>query len=125
MNTSAGAVNLSQNFGRLTVTDRFAEQQQRATGVTADDVRDRIINSYRDEIKSHQARERDYQLLQQVMVDLQRRIRGLETEIATSQRDHEDRIRDQTKVATNLQGDLESIKKNIHDRGDEGIHIYE
>ena len=64
-------------------------------------------------------------MLQQVILDLTRRIRGIEGEIQHCQRDHEDRIRDQSKVIGNLQGDLDSVKKAIHDRGDEGIHVYE
>ena len=64
-------------------------------------------------------------MLHQIMADLQRRIRGLETETGTCQREHEDRLRDQGKVIGHLQGDLESLKKNIHDRGDEGVQIYD
>lgn len=77
----------------------------------AEDTRDRIIQSYRDEIKNHQARERDYQALQQAVSDLQRRTRGVEGEMGQSVRDHEDRIREQNKVVAHLQGELESLKK--------------
>lgn len=96
-----------------------------SSGPRPEDTRDRIINSYRDEIKNHQVRERDFQVLQQVILDLTRRIRGLEGETQHCQRDHEDRLKDQSKVIGNLQGDLDSVKKAIHDRGDEGIHVYE
>ena len=45
--------------------------------IGGEDVRDRIINTYRDEIKCHQARERDFKVLQDVMGDLERRVRAL------------------------------------------------
>jgi chromosome segregation ATPase len=90
-----------------------------------DDTRDRIINTYREEIKNHQARERDYKILQEVLSDLQRRSRALEGEIAAQQRDHEDRVRDQQKTIQILQGDLDQTKKQIKDRQDEGISIHD
>jgi septal ring factor EnvC (AmiA/AmiB activator) len=90
-----------------------------------DDTRDRIINTYREEIKNHQARERDYKILQEVLNDLQRRSRALENDIAAQQRDHEDRVRDQQKTVQILQGELENTKKQIKDRQDEGITIHD
>jgi hypothetical protein len=53
-----------------------------AGSITPDETRDRIINTYREEIKSHQARERDFKILQEVINDLQRRSRVLENDIA-------------------------------------------
>lgn len=41
------------------------------------------------------------------------------------QRDHEDRIRDQSKTIGHLQNDLEVTKKSIRDRQEEGIQIHE
>lgn len=79
---------------RMNVTDRYDAANRSSVVASPDDTRDRIINSYREEIKNHQARERDYQMLQQVMLDLQRRIRGLEGEISQCQRDHEDKLRE-------------------------------
>lgn len=82
-------------------------------GPSSDETRDRIINTYREEIKNHQARERDFKILQEVIADLQRKVRGLENEIGSCQRDHEDRIREQNKVINNLGGDLEQVKRAI------------
>ena len=55
------------------------------------------------------------------MNDLQRRIKGLEGEINHCQREHEDRIKDQGKQITHLEGDIDSLKKTIKDKGEEGI----
>lgn len=64
MAVNTSTVNLSQNFMRISMVERSAVVP------SPEETRDRIINSYRDEIKNHQARERDYQMLQQVMLDL-------------------------------------------------------
>ena len=45
--------------------------------VRADDTRDRIIGMYKDEIKSHSARERDFVHLQDLIADLERKTRLL------------------------------------------------
>lgn len=66
------------------------------------DARDRIIGTYREEIKNHQVRERDFKSLQDVIAELQRRVRSFEGEIGTCQRDHEERLRDQTKTIGHL-----------------------
>lgn len=95
------------------------------TGPSSDDTRDRIINTYREEIKNHQARERDFKILQEVIADLQRKVRGLENEIGSCQRDHEDRIREQNKVINNLGGDLEQVKRSIQDNQAEGIQVFD
>ena len=119
------------------MTDRFGYQQQQAESspirgtslgapvAAPEDTRDRIINTYRDEIKNHQARDRDYKILQDVLNDLQRRTRALENEIAGQQREHEERVRDQQKTVSILQGDLEQTKRQIKDRQDEGINIHD
>ncbi len=95
------------------------------TGPSSDDTRDRIVNTYREEIKNHQARERDFKILQEVIADLQRKVRGLENEIGSCQRDHEDRIREQNKVINNLGGDLEQVKRSIQDNQAEGIQVFD
>lgn len=94
-------------------------------GPSSEDTRDRIINTYREEIKNHQARERDFKILQEVIADLQRKVRGLENEIGSCQRDHEDRIREQNKVINNLGGDLEQVKRSIQDNQAEGIQVFD
>ena len=116
---------------RMSLTDRFGYQQPEggsqgpAAAVPGEDTRDRIINTYREEIKNHQARDRDFKVLQEVLGDLQRRTRALESEIGNCQRDHEDRIRDQQKTIGHLQNDLEVTKKSIKDRQEEGIQIHD
>lgn len=81
--------------------------------------------TYRDEIKAHQARERDFRTLQELMADLQRRIRGAEQDIREAQTAHEDVLTTHAKTISHLQGDIESLKKNVHDRQQEGIKVYD
>lgn len=71
----------ARDFTRLSIADRFDPNVTTGGPASPDEVRDRIINSYRDEIKCHQARERDFKILQEVIADLQRKARGLENEI--------------------------------------------
>ena len=104
---------------------RFEAQAPSSTGPSSDDTRDRIIATYREEIKNHQARERDFKILQEVFAELQRKVRGLENEIGVCQRDHEDRIRDQNKVINNLSGDLDQVKRGIQDNQAEGIQVFD
>lgn len=104
---------------------RFEAQAPAQTGPSSDDTRDRIIATYREEIKNHQARERDFKILQEVIAELQRKVRGLENEIGVCQRDHEDRIRDQNKVINNLSGDLDQVKRGIQDNQAEGIQVFD
>jgi hypothetical protein len=97
-NTAGTAIGAGNECGvmRMSLTDKFGYQSSAAAAggqgypshepcltqtAHADDTRDRIIATYRDEIKNHQARDRDYKILQDVMADLQRNIRGLESEI--------------------------------------------
>jgi chromosome segregation ATPase len=97
---------MTDRFGYQQPADQTSSSPIRASSLgggnpsvtSPDDTRDRIINTYREEIKNHQARERDYKVLQEVLNDLQRRSRALENEIASQQRDHEDRARDQQKI---------------------------
>lgn len=49
-----------------------------AVARSSEDIRDRIIQSYRDEIKVQPQRERDYRHLTDLIGDLQRRIKSLE-----------------------------------------------
>lgn len=58
----------------------------------SDETRDRIINSYREEIKAQPQRERDYRHLTDLIGDLQRRIRSLEVHLQDSQREHEESL---------------------------------
>lgn len=121
----------------MRMTDRFGYQQPAESSpirgsslgapvvTSPEDTRDRIINTYREEIKNHQARERDFKILQEVLADLQRRTRVLENEITGQQRDHEERVRDQQKTVSILQSDLDQTKRQIKDRQDEGINIHD
>ena len=56
---------------------------------------------------------------------MQRRIRSAEADVQTSQREYEDRIRDQNKTINHLQADLDNLDKMIHEKSEEGIQIYE
>ena len=110
---SGSAEEVNREFTRMSIANNSRFEAPATNGPTADETRDRIINTYREEIKNHQARERDFKILQEVIADLQRKVRGLENEIGSCQRDHEDRIRDQNKVINNLGGDLEQVKRAI------------
>jgi hypothetical protein len=92
------------------MTEKFGPQQTpvgesngpQSPVMVGEDTRDRIINTYRDEIKNHQARERDYKFLAQVINDLQRRIRSLENNIDASHRENEQKLADQDRTIENL-----------------------
>jgi chromosome segregation ATPase len=119
----------SREFMRMQLgNSRFEGNGPSSSGVNGsspDEIRDRIITTYREEIKNHQARERDFKILHEVIADLQRKVRGLENEIGSCQRDHEDRLRDQGKVINNLSGDLEQVKRAIQDNQAEGIQVFD
>jgi len=63
--------------------------------IKSEETRDRIINSYREEIKVQPQRDRDYRHLSDLIADLQRRIRGLEGHLSDSQREHEESLSSQ------------------------------
>jgi predicted RNase H-like nuclease (RuvC/YqgF family) len=84
-------------------------------------VRDRIITTYKDEIKMHGARERDFQHLESLINDLQRKTRLIEASLDDSQRDYEDKLNIQAKTINHHQGDIEVLKKNVHEKQHEGI----
>ena len=56
------------------------------------DVRDRIITTYKEEIKSHVARERDFQHLESLIAELHRKTQLLEHSLSESQKEHEERL---------------------------------
>lgn len=112
---SGSAEEVNREFTRMSLANNSRFEGAPVGVPSADDTRDRIINTYREEIKNNQARERDFKILQEVIADLQRKVRGLENEIGSCQRDHEDRLRDQNKVINNLGGDLEQVKRAIQD----------
>ena len=62
------------------------------------DVRDRIITTYKDEIRMHVARERDFQHLQDLIAELQRKTQLLELSLSDSQKEHEERLNSQAKT---------------------------
>ena len=83
--TSSVAINnINDNFLRMSISNRLYAEESGPTsaGVVPEETRDRIIQTYRDEIKSLQARERDYKTLQEVIAELHRRFRTAESEVA-------------------------------------------
>lgn len=71
------------------------------------------------------ARERDFQHLQDQIAELQRRTQLLELNLNESQKEHEERLSGQNKTVTHLQSDIENLKKNITDKQQEGIKVYD
>jgi hypothetical protein len=72
-----------------------------ASGVNSkpsEELRDRIITTYKDEIKVQPQRERDYKHLGDLVADLQRRIRGMEAYLKDSQHEYEETLSAQQKV---------------------------
>ena len=59
---------------------------------SSEETRDKIIASYRDEIKVQPQRERDYKHLNDLISDLNRRIKSLEGSISDSHRDYEESL---------------------------------
>ena len=60
-----------------------------------------------------------------LLADMQRRIKSLEGVLQDSQRDHEEALNQQTKIIHHHQGEIETLKKNILDREQEGIKVYD
>ena len=60
-----------------------------------------------------------------MIADLQKRIRSLEGNLQDSQRDYEDSLTQQTKIIHHHQGEIETLKKNVLDREQEGIKVYD
>jgi hypothetical protein len=58
----------------------------------SEQLRDRIITTYREEIKMYSARERDFKALQEAFLDLQRRLRLADGDMQSSQREYEERL---------------------------------
>jgi hypothetical protein len=80
----------SRDLGRSQVS--IERPDQPAPALQDGDVRDRIINMYKDEIKMHSARDRDFQHLEALIDDLTRRSKLLEASLSDTQREYEDRI---------------------------------
>lgn len=57
--------------------------------------------------------------------DLQRRIKSYEVYLSDSQRDYEDTLTSQNKIVSHHQADIESLKKTISDREQEGAKVIE
>lgn len=61
----------------------------------AGDTRDRIISMYKTEIKKHGERERDFQHLESMIADLDRRSRLLDLSINEMKKSHDDTLQQQ------------------------------
>lgn len=68
-------------------------------------------------------RNRDFKSLQDALADLNRRIAKYTTEMNEGKQIHEERVGAQKKTILHLEGDLESLKKNVHERQQEGIKV--
>lgn len=89
----------------------------------AEEIKDRIIVTYKDELKIQPTRERDYRHLADLIADLQRRTKAFELYISDAQRDYEDTLNSQNKAISHEQASIESLKKTISDREHEGSKI--
>lgn len=88
-----------------------------------DDVRDRIINTYKDEIRMHATRERDFQHLEALIAELQRKTKAVEVGMDHTQKDYEDKLNGQTKAINHHNEEIEALKKNVHDKQTENVHL--
>ena len=57
-----------------------------------EDTRDRIISMYKEEIRVQAARNRDFDHLQALIADLEKRSQALQGRIEDAQKDHEERL---------------------------------
>lgn len=71
---------------------------------------------YKDEIKSHTARERDFLHLQDMIADLERKTKLLQVGANENLKEHEDRLLAQEKAMNHHGADIESLKKNVQDK---------
>ncbi len=100
---------------------RVSQNESAAPG----DVREKIISTYRREIAVQPQREKDFKQLSDLIADLQRRVKSMEGYLDDSQREQEDYLSSQQKVITHHQGEIETLRKTILDREQEGVKIYD
>jgi hypothetical protein len=93
--------------------------------VTFQDVRDRIITTYRDEIKLHNQRECEFQHLEALISDLQRNTRQAEAAKEEAQKEHETQLGAQAKTIKHQQDDVEALARNIQQKQNEGAEAQE
>ena len=88
--SSYGAGQRMQASGSYTNT-QFA----RTGGRDPEDIKDRIVQTLRNEIRNHQVKDRDYAQLVAIIKDLEMRAKKLEHNIDEGQREYENKINEQ------------------------------
>ena len=113
--------NLGSSMNRQSLTGH----QRVSSPPPSEDTRDRIICMYKEEIRVQGARDRDFEHLQTLIADLEKRTQALQGRIEDGQRDHEERLSQQSKLITHHQQDIENLKRGEHERQQEGLKVYD
>lgn len=88
-------------------------------------IRDRIVQTYKNEIESHKMNDRDFTSLRAQIEDLKRRKEALEVSVTTLQGDYESQISSQQNVISSLQNELDILRNQNNDKQKEGIEVSE
>ena len=88
-------------------------------------IRERIIATYRAEIESHKLSERNFATLRAQIEDLQRRRDAYEQSVTVLKGDFEAQINSQNAVISSCQNELEMLKNQNADKAKEGIEVSE
>mmetsp|Transcript_10060 Transcript_10060/g.16955 ORF Transcript_10060/g.16955 Transcript_10060/m.16955 type:complete len:159 (+) Transcript_10060:1119-1595(+) len=86
-------------------------------------IRDRIIQTYRQEIESNKLNERDFSNLIQQIEDLKRRRDALEASVETLKGDYDAQIQSQKNVMDSLNHELQILKNQNDDKQSEAAEV--
>lgn len=106
-------------------TEKAAEDKQTIDRASSslDEIKDRIIQNLRNEIRDHQAHERDYTHLQSLLVDLERRASNLRTSINEGRAEHENTLAGQDQTIKHHKNDIETLKQECVVKMKEGSDL--
>lgn len=106
---------------------KIQQEHQKQYEITqiSQNIRERIIATYRAEIESHKLSERNFATLRAQIEDLQRRREAYEQSVTILKGDFEAQIQSQNSVISSCQNELEMLKNQNADKAKEGIEVSE
>jgi hypothetical protein len=106
---------------------KIQQEHQKQYEITqiSQNIRERIIATYRAEIESHKLSERNFATLKAQIEDLQRRREAYEQSVTILKGDFEAQIQSQNSVISSCQNENEMLKNQNADKAKEGIEVSE
>lgn len=106
---------------------KIQQEHQKQFEITqiSQNIRERIIATYRAEIESHKLSERNFATLRAQIEDLHRRREAYEQSVTVLKGDFEAQIQSQNSVINSCQNELEMLKNQNADKAKEGIEVSE